>query len=669
MNDAKVREICTLAGLALDANISLAATITPTLLLRLAGRSPQAGTTLPSAPRSVAPESIALDQTQVDVASLRTLAVREQLPGVSLWLPGSPAMGAAPDPGKTSDLVVTEQLGVGGMGAVFLAEQRSLRRQVAVKTIGWPIDAGLAAALVSEAAIVGHLEHPNIPPIHALGVAEDGRPVIVMKRVTGVSWSQLLEDDDDPSWARVRTATSDRLASHIDILRQVARAAEFAHARGYVHRDIKPDNVMVGELGDAYLVDWGIATPLSDEGSGELVGTPHFMAPEMVEGKQVGPHTDVFLLGAALHVVLTRQPLHAGGSLVEVLSRAIVCAPHEYDESLPADLRALAQRATARSADERPSSALAFHDALVAHVTNRASLSLCESAQHRLLELEALVSREGELEIRACNKLATEARFGFLEALRTWPSNVSAKDGLARCARAMTELELRRGDPEAARAWAAEAGDAADQLERIEALERRLEKDKSDAEALRKRAHDTSGRVAARGQYYAGVGMTGFTLVVGVISELTGDRASSVQPTGLRAVVIIGLTMLAVIGLTVTLGRRSFVNALSRRMYVAIAAGFAVMLLHRVGARHEGEILAHTLRDEWLIMGGICTTIGVIAYSAWIWGGLTLIATAVVMFFFPEEARTLANFSPTMVCVVIVLTSRGAALEPPRTQA
>jgi serine/threonine-protein kinase len=165
------------------------------------------------------------------------------------------------------------------MGVVELAEQRSLGRLVAIKQPHpGPMDADAVAALVSEGITTGRLEHPNIVPVHALGRGSDGRAVLVMKRIEGVPLADLVHRADHPRWAR---ETRDRLTLFVETAIEVLHALAFAHARGVVHRDVKPENVMLGDYGEVYLLDWGIAAPLGQPADG-IAGTPSYMAPEML---------------------------------------------------------------------------------------------------------------------------------------------------------------------------------------------------------------------------------------------------------------------------------------------------------------------------------------------------------------------------------------------------
>src|SRR6185503_14452978 len=137
-------------------------------------------------------------------------------------------------------------IGQGGMGVVREAEQVSLGRTVAVKTVK-PDQRSPEAAqdLLREAWVTGSLEHPNVVPVHHLGLDDEGMPAIVLKRVEGVEWSKLIRDAED---VKRRYGAADLLVWNLSILMQVLNAIRFAHSRGILHRDLKPSNVMVGDF-------------------------------------------------------------------------------------------------------------------------------------------------------------------------------------------------------------------------------------------------------------------------------------------------------------------------------------------------------------------------------------------------------------------------------------
>ena len=195
---------------------------------------------------------------------------------------------------------VKGRLGRGGMGAVYLAYDRSLERDVAVKVLDAAHEHGDAAArLLKEATILAHLEHPGIVPVHDAATSPDGRVFYAMKLVRG---SRLSDEIAKPQAS---------MAQRLDIFLRICDAVSFAHARGIVHRDLKPENVMLGPFGEVLVMDWGVATTLAGalRPHGEVVGTPGFMSPEQESGAHaIDQRADVFALGALLDAML-RKPI------------------------------------------------------------------------------------------------------------------------------------------------------------------------------------------------------------------------------------------------------------------------------------------------------------------------------------------------------------------------
>lgn len=237
--------------------------------------------------------------------------------------------------GHSAELVAVGTLGEGGMGVVELAQQPALGREVAVKRLRSELAGELHVhALLDEARITGSLEHPNILPVHGVGLDPAHGPLVVMKRVQGQTWNQLLAADREVS-ATPGRLDSAQLSRHLRALMQVCNALEFAHSKDIIHRDIKPANVMLGEFGEVYLLDWGIALRLAAESAGDSpetagFGTPVYMAPEMVLGRGIDGRSDVYLLGATLHELLTGQPRHTGKSLAACFADALTSDPFEY---------------------------------------------------------------------------------------------------------------------------------------------------------------------------------------------------------------------------------------------------------------------------------------------------------------------------------------------------
>lgn len=230
-----------------------------------------------------------------------------------------------PDPARYT---VIERIGRGGMGAVFRAHDLLLKRDVALKVLHVGSDSGdLAARLTREARTLAHLEHPGIVPVHDVGVLADGRPFYAMKLVHG----QLL---DDVAVGRPR-------AELLRLFTRICEPIAFAHSRGAVHRDVKPQNVMVGEFGEVLVLDWGIsklgqsdsesaATPRAvdagvDTGAGAVLGTRGYMAPEQARGDSahVDERADVYSLGKLLaHLVSVSDATKMPRALAAIVRKA-----------------------------------------------------------------------------------------------------------------------------------------------------------------------------------------------------------------------------------------------------------------------------------------------------------------------------------------------------------
>lgn len=344
-------------------------------------------------------------------------------------------------------------LSAGGMGVIRSALQRPLRREVAVKTVRRDADADTRQRILDEALVIGQLEHPNIVPIHEVGQDQNGDPVIVMKKIEGVSWAEILVD---PAKAPENADKVD-LEWHLDVLGKVCDALRFAHSRGVIHCDIKPANVMIGAFGQVFLVDWGVAVyigkvglPLPRPGDREAVGTPGFAAPEMASGSSdFDERTDVYLLGATLHEVLTGKPRHEGATVSEALANAQVSKPVEY-KGVPEELGAIANRATARDKRDRYQSIDELAAAIDSYREHRGSLEVTAAAKSRLDALERSIRLDRSPAV--INDRFIEARFGFRQALEQWPDNEEARVGLRQSLIAMIEYHLARGHDDSAEA-------------------------------------------------------------------------------------------------------------------------------------------------------------------------------------------------------------------------
>jgi serine/threonine protein kinase len=184
---------------------------------------------------------------------------------------------------------ILHDLGRGGMGVVFEAEDVELQRRVAIKVLATELVSPMAVERMRhEARVIAGLEHPGIVPLHDVGELPDGRIFYAMKLVRG----STLED-----FIRQRRGTTELLRLFL----RVCEAVGFAHSRNVVHCDLKLTNIMTGEFGEALVMDWGLATGAGD---GVIAGTPGYMPPEQQRGEPVDATADVFALGTILERIL-----------------------------------------------------------------------------------------------------------------------------------------------------------------------------------------------------------------------------------------------------------------------------------------------------------------------------------------------------------------------------
>ncbi|MBI5517266.1 MAG: serine/threonine protein kinase [Deltaproteobacteria bacterium] len=246
-------------------------------------------------------------------------------------------------------------LGVGGMGAVYQATHEALQIPVAVKLLGGPSTDGtlgpdMAERFLREAQLAASLRHPNIVRVLDANI-DQGDHFIIMELLPGVSLASLL---------RQRGALSVEETRHLG--RQVADALAHAHARGIIHRDIKPDNVMVAPDGTAVLTDFGIASMVMSQNrrltrQGSVVGTPWYLAPEQARGdSNVDARADVYALGVMLYELLTGLlPFDAEDAMQQMVAR-LTTDPVPLSRrrgDLPAPLVALVGRMLAREPEQR----------------------------------------------------------------------------------------------------------------------------------------------------------------------------------------------------------------------------------------------------------------------------------------------------------------------------
>ncbi len=259
---------------------------------------------------------------------------------------------------------VESRIGSGGMGTVWRGKDRLLERPVAIKLLhdGLAADASFAERFRREARAAAKLSHPNVAAVYDTGDEEgDGVPFIVMEYVDGNSLSAIIKE-------RGPLPVEDT----VRIGRSILAALAHAHARGLVHRDMKPGNVLCeASTGEAKVVDFGIAKGLEDTGgltrTSGLIGTAAYLSPEQVSGKSATPASDVYAVGCLLYACLTGEPPFGGDTAVAVAMKHIqepVPPLRAQRPDVPPELEAVVMRALAKDPDKRFSSALSMDSAL-----------------------------------------------------------------------------------------------------------------------------------------------------------------------------------------------------------------------------------------------------------------------------------------------------------------
>ncbi|WP_406695285.1 protein kinase [Singulisphaera sp. Ch08] len=274
----------------------------------------------------------------------------------------------------------------GGLGEVFLAFDNELKRSVALKELQAQRahDPDSQARFLMEGEVTGRLEHPGIVPVYSLGRHADGRPFYAMRLIEGETLGVAIARLHRPG-APARKVEERELAFR-RLLRSVidtCNAVAYAHSRGVVHRDLKPDNIMLGPFGETLVVDWGIAKSFNEANNqggesaavpmaaadvsmtqpGSVIGTPRYMSPEQAAGdlERVGPASDIYSLGAILYCLLVGHAPFMDQDLASVLNRVrrgIFPAPRRVLRSVDPTLEAACLKAMALDPAERYGSAL-----------------------------------------------------------------------------------------------------------------------------------------------------------------------------------------------------------------------------------------------------------------------------------------------------------------------
>ena len=258
---------------------------------------------------------------------------------------------------------IIEPVGRGGMASVFKAYEASLDRYVALKVLPPEFlhDPTFAERFRREAQTIARLEHPQIIPIFAYDIdSASGTPWMAMRLISGGSLSQRIK--------RGRLAP----AECARILKDVADALDYAHSAGVIHRDVKPQNVLLDDSGRVYLADFGIAKMVEASAhmtqTGMITGTPQYMAPEQATGQHtnVDERTDVFALGAIVYEMLNGHPAFSGGSIPEVVFKVVYEEPTPLNATVPPAIADAVKQALSKAPEDRFPTVGGFVEALFA---------------------------------------------------------------------------------------------------------------------------------------------------------------------------------------------------------------------------------------------------------------------------------------------------------------
>jgi len=282
---------------------------------------------------------------------------------------------------------VGKEVARGGMGAIHEVWDRGLSRRLAMKVVlgaseserapTTPVrDPRRLARFLEEAQVTGRLDHPGIVPVHELGINSRGDVYFTMRLIEGRDLNEVFKSvhRGEDGWTRTRA---------LNVVLRTCEAMSFAHSKGVIHRDLKPSNVRVGRFGEVYVLDWGLAKMHGREDShdlrlrssvdeldpgesalltmdGTVMGTPAYMPPEQAQGNMgdLGPHSDVYSMGAILYELLAGRAPYAGvGRSSHAVLRALLSGPprsaDEFGTGIPVELLAICERAMAREPSER----------------------------------------------------------------------------------------------------------------------------------------------------------------------------------------------------------------------------------------------------------------------------------------------------------------------------
>jgi len=283
-------------------------------------------------------------------------------------------------PTRLGEFRIVREIGRGGMGIVFEAEQTSLKRRVALKVLPTALrsDRRLLSRFRREAEAAARLRHPNIVPVYSIGQAGNA-PFFAMEMVSGQSLAQIVEERREGRDGGLPEELGEYQRRCVEIVIRLAGALSYAHSQGILHRDVKPANVLLEADGTPRLTDFGLAADLEASSltvSGEVFGSPRYMSPEQAFRceKPLDARTDVYSLGVTLYEMLTLRLPYRGtttSELLAALGSGEAMSPRDFGVELPGALERVLMLALRRDLDDRYASAAEFAGDLQAALQGR----------------------------------------------------------------------------------------------------------------------------------------------------------------------------------------------------------------------------------------------------------------------------------------------------------
>lgn len=323
----------------------------------------------------------------VDLLKRRAIILPEELEGLRSLCGTARISRPVESPRTFGRYEILAELGRGGMSVVYKARDPVLDRLVALKVLQIPeplLETG--QRFEREARTMAKLSHPNIIQVLEVGEIE-GKKYFTMQHVEGITFGEWLKRTPGPS----------RFTRGIEILRDAALALDYAHTQGVIHRDLKPQNIMIERTGRAdsfhvYVMDFGlareIAAPKRLTMTGAIMGTPQYIAPEQARGSRVDRRADVYGLGAVLYEILTGFPPFFGPTVYAIINKALSeepIPPRERNDRIPSDLETICLRAMEKIPEKRYQSAREFADELERYLRGEPIAARPEGPVRRLV--------------------------------------------------------------------------------------------------------------------------------------------------------------------------------------------------------------------------------------------------------------------------------------------